>query len=171
MGQKGDRASKEPLAQRLYADGMTLVDISAQLDISETTLRRWKSDTWMPDQDIDQWDRARQQKRGNIQRLKDLFERELKFVEDAKEGTISSASMDALSKLGSLVQRWDAVERAEIAANTPAEVEIDRPKLFLENLEWIARILKDTDPEGLKVLARNFDHLIIAFKAEYAKAA
>jgi len=48
--------------------------------------------------------------------------------------------------------------------------EIDRPKVFLENLEWIARALKDTDPEGLKVLARNFDHLTDKFRSECLNA-
>lgn len=47
---------------------------------------------------------------------------------------------------------------------------IDRPKIFLEDLEWIARALQETDPEGLKILARNFDALTVKFKAEYLNA-
>jgi hypothetical protein len=48
--------------------------------------------------------------------------------------------------------------------------DIDRPKLFLENLEWIARVLQETDPEGFKVLARNFDNLTDRFKEECLNA-
>lgn len=171
MGAKGDRAAKEPLAIRLYADGKNLVDIGKQLDISDTTLRRWKSESQVPGEEIDGWDKARQQKRGNVQRLKDLFERELKFAEKSDAGSISSPSMDALSKLGALVQRWEVVERAEAMSQTEVKPDIDRPVIFLEILEWLAKELKDLDPEGLKVIARNFDALIVRFKAEHAKTA
>ncbi len=87
-------------------------------------------------------------------------------MEDQGAGTISSASMDALTKLGALVKRWEEVERAEAAASQVAP-EIDRPAVFLENVQWIAAKLKESDPEGLKVLGRNFDGLIIQFKAEF----
>jgi hypothetical protein len=58
----------------------------------------------------------------------------------------------------------------DIRPRGDAAVEIDRPKIFLENLEWIARALQETDPEGLKILARNFDQLTVKFKAEYLNA-
>lgn len=176
MGAKGDRAAKEPLAMRMYADGASLTDIAEQLDISDTTLRRWKSETirrWksesqVPGDDIDGWDKARQQKRGNIQRLGDLFARELKFAEDAEAGSISSAAMDALSKLGALVQRWEAVERARAEAAKPGDPDIDRPKIFLEDMEFVAEVLEEIDPEGLKILARNFDEIVRRFKEQSA---
>ncbi len=117
MGAKGDRASKEPLAMRLYADGASLTDISKQLDISDTTLRRWKSESLAGGEDIDGWDKSRQQKRGNIQRLKDLFERQLEYVEDLTPCEVSAPMMDTLSKLGSLVERWDKLEKAQIVAD------------------------------------------------------
>lgn len=112
MGAKGDRASKEPLAMRLYVDGSNLTEISRQLDISDTTLRRWKDDSRVPGDDIDGWDKARQQKRSNIQRLKDLFERQLEYVEGILPSEVSAPMMDTLSKLGALVERWDKVEKA-----------------------------------------------------------
>ena len=167
MGAKGDRAAKEPLAAKMYADGHSLTDISAQLDISDTTLRRWKSESQVPGEEIDGWDRARQQKRGNIQRLKDLFERELKHVEESEEGSITAPSMDALTKLGALVQRWDALERARLNLDRK-DPETDRPKLFLEDMEFVAEVLREVDPEGLKVIAKNFDTIISRFKEEHA---
>ncbi|MDF1592602.1 MAG: DUF1804 family protein [Desulfobacterales bacterium] len=170
MGAKGDRAAKEPLAMKLYADGASLTDISARLDISDTTLRRWKSESLIPGEDIDGWDKMRQQKRGNIQRLRDLFERELKFAEESEKGSISAPSMDALSKLGSLVRTWEAIEQAHLAQANERQ-NIDRPKLFLEHLEFMAEVLKETDPEGLKVLAKNFDFIVVKFKGKYAQAA
>ena len=112
MGAKGDRASKELLAMRLYVDGSNLTEISKQLDISDTTLRRWKDDSRIPGEEIDGWDRARQQKRSNIVRLKDLFERQLGYVEGLLPAEVSAPMMDTLSKLGALVERWDKVEKA-----------------------------------------------------------
>lgn len=110
MGAKGDRAAKEPIASKLYADGMTLTGISEQLDISDTTLRRWKEESRVPGDKLDGWDKGRQQKRGNIQRLKDLFERQLEYVEGLQPSEVSASMMDTLSKLGALVERWDKVE-------------------------------------------------------------
>ena len=120
MGAKGDRASKAPQAERLYADGRGLAEISRLLDVSETTLRRWKSDSQVPGEEMDGWDRARAQKRGNIARLRDLFERQLEYVEGLNPGDVSPPMMDTLSKLGALVERWDKVESA-IRAKTKAE--------------------------------------------------
>jgi len=42
---------------------------------------------------------------------------------------------------------------------------IDRPRMFLEHLEFIVQTLKEIDPQGLKIMSRNFDKLIAKFKA------
>jgi len=47
----------------------------------------------------------------------------------------------------------------------------DLPKIFLENMEFVAGVLKDIDPEGLRVLARNFDVIVNRFKEHYAETA
>jgi len=49
--------------------------------------------------------------------------------------------------------------------------EIDRPKVFLEDMEFIAETLKEIDPEALKVLGRNFEIIIQRFKERYAQTA
>ena len=110
MAQKGDRAATEPMAMRLYVDGHNLAEISRQLDVSDTTLRRWKSESAVPGDDVDGWDKARMQKRGNIQRLKDLFERQLEYVEGLTPDEVTAPMMDTLSKLGALVERADRME-------------------------------------------------------------
>ena len=50
-------------------------------------------------------------------------------------------------------------------------VDIDRPKIFLEDLEFVAGVMKEIDPEGLKVLGKNFDTIVKRFKERHAKAA
>ena len=49
--------------------------------------------------------------------------------------------------------------------------DIDRPKLFLEDIEFIAGVLKELDPEGLKVFGRNFDVIVARFKEDHEKTA
>lgn len=112
MGTKGDRAVKEPQAMRLYADGYNLAEISKQLDVSDTTLRRWKSESGVPGEDIDGWDRARQQKRGNIQRLRDILDEQLEYVEGLLPEERTSKTFDGLSKIAALVERVDKMEEA-----------------------------------------------------------
>jgi hypothetical protein len=80
-------------------------------------------------------------------------------------------ALDALST--SDPQKVFAFIRLEALANraekkTGDAPKIDRPAIFLEDLEFIASVLKDRDPEGLKVLANSFDVLIEQIKAKYA---
>lgn len=116
MATKGDKAILAPQAQRLYADGNTLSAIAAQLDVSITSLARWKSETIAPGQTMDEWDRARSQKRGNIQRLRDLWEDQLVHLENCTAEERTAQKLDALSKLGALLERWDKFEKTQRVA-------------------------------------------------------
>ena len=110
MAGKGAKASLEPQARRLYAEGLSLSDIAKQLDVSVTSLTRWKAETKAPSAEMDEWDRARTQKRGNIQRLRDLFEDQLFYLEGLHASKRSAPMMDTLSKVGALLERWDKME-------------------------------------------------------------
>lgn len=158
MAVKGDKARLYDVAFRMYtADNKSLAEIEAALGVSRQTLSLWKGDTRKPGDDLDEWDRAREQKRTNAQRLRALFDRELRALEEAPAGSLTTVGMDAVTKLGSLVHRWESMEK------TPS---FDRPKVFLENVQFIAGWLRENDPEGLKVLAANIDALTVAFKVE-----
>ncbi len=113
MATKGDKAVLSPQAMRLYADGITLSAISEQLGVSVTTLSRWKAESKKPGADTDEWDRARAQKQGNIQRLRNLFEQQLSYCEDLHPSERTSREMDALAKIGSLLERWDKIEKGQ----------------------------------------------------------
>ncbi len=113
MAKKGDKALLEPQAMRLYADGFALSDIAVQLEVSVTSLSRWKEDSKRPGTDMDEWDRARGQKRSNIQRLRDLFEDQLFYLEGLSAMERTAPMMDTLSKMGSLLERWDKIERTQ----------------------------------------------------------
>ena len=113
MAKKGDRALLEPQAMRLYADGFALSDIVGQLDVSVTSLAKWKEESKRPGADMDEWDRARTQKRNNIQRLRDLFEDQLFYLEGLTAMERTAPMMDTLSKMGSLLERWDKIEKTQ----------------------------------------------------------
>lgn len=117
MANKGDKAVLGHQAQRLYADGHSLTSIGEQLGVSVTSLARWKAETKDPNQTMDEWDRARSQKRGNIQRLRDLFEDQLAHLESCSAEDRTAQKMDALAKMGALLERWDKMERAQRVAD------------------------------------------------------
>jgi len=116
LATKGDKAVLGPQAQRLYADGYNLSAISRQLGVSVNSLSRWKTETKTPSETMDEWDRARSQKRGNIQRLRDLFEDQLAHLENCSAEERTAQKMDALAKMGALLERWDKMEKAQQVA-------------------------------------------------------
>lgn len=138
MATKGDKASLAPQAQRLYADGHTLSAISAQLDVSITSLARWKAETIAPGQTVDEWDRARSQKRGNIQRLRDLWEDQLVHIENCPAEERTAPKMDALAKLGALLERWDKFEKTQRVAEDVVK-EVTKAGLTPETANEIRR--------------------------------
>jgi len=40
----------------------------------------------------------------------------------------------------------------------------DPHRLFLEHVQFMMSVLKDVDPEGLRIVARNFDTIIEKYK-------
>lgn len=158
MAEKGAKAQLYDYAYRLYAtDGKSLTEIAVITGVSRQTLSEWKAQSQVPGEAVDGWDKARQQKRSSAQRLRALFDRELQALEDAPAGSLSPGTLDAVTKLGTLVQRADSIEQGQT---------FDRPKVFLENLRFIVGWLRDHDSEGLQVLADSFDAITLAFKED-----
>jgi len=169
MAKKSQGGVLLPCARRMYSEGLHIAEISRRLQVSEQSLFKWKYQSKKPGKDVDEWDRARIQRFENIQRLRDLFEREMNAAEAKAAGTITSSQVDALAKLSSMVQRWETIEKDANLKHAVEAREMDKPALFLEILEWIAKKLKQSDPQGLAILAKNFDLLAMDFKLEYTK--
>jgi transcriptional regulator with XRE-family HTH domain len=173
LASKGIKASLEPIAYRLYAQGWTLTSISERFEVSVTTLSKWKKATHRPGQDLDDWDLARQAHATRGDNLRRLFEDQEEYVLSLPVSSRDAKVHDALTKASANLRHWEDHQKAAAAAllaeTETAAVEIDKPAIFLETLEWIATKLRETDPEGLKVLARNFDMLVIQFKTEHAQ--
>lgn len=140
MAVKGDRARLEDVAFRMYADGASLTEISDSLGVSRQSLAEWKARTRRADMELDEWDRAREQKRTNIRRLKDLFENQLEYLEGLSAAQRTPGQMDTLSKLGALVEKWDKMERVQAAVET-VEKDADAMQLKPETLDYIKKVL------------------------------
>jgi len=162
MAEKGARTQLEPVARQMFIDGKSLTDIEAALNVSRQTLSAWKGQTKKPSEEFDEWDKARARKANFGIRMEALLERELTYAEERQPGAIEGASLDNLSKLGSLVVKFRAQESTAIG--------YDKAKVFLENIQWIVAWLKDNDPEGLKTLAADFDAMTMQFKTEQMNA-
>ncbi len=166
---RGERPGYEPLAVRLFAEGNSIQQIVAifkmrGVDISHVTLYRWKNESKQPSRNYDEWERARAQRNSGCQRIRDLLDREINAAELTSAGRMNGNTVDAMSKLLAMAQRWQQIEKEDADKNTP---KIDRPALFLENLQWIAGKLREHDPQGLKILAKNFDILTMNYKLEF----
>lgn len=138
MAKKGDRAYLEPQAQRLYAEGYSLTDIATRLDVSVTSLAKWKEESKAPSAPMDEWDRARGQKRGNIQRLRDLFEDQLAYIEGLHASKRDSKTADTLAKMGALLERWDKIEKAQEVADK-VEQQVKKAGISAEAVAQIRR--------------------------------
>lgn len=162
MADKGDKARLYDVAMRMYVDGSSLTDIEAALDVSRQTLSRWKADSQRPSDEMDAWDRAKQQKRGNVQRLRDLFERELTSLEESKAGSLNNVSIDAITKLGTLVQRWEQMEQAAALKDSA-----QRAALFLDFLRDLISFGGRHDADLVRVIENNFDAIVAWGQEKY----
>ena len=150
MGSKGDRANKEPLARQLYVSaGKSLEDIAEILDISRQTLSKWKADNG------DEWDEARGRRGSRLERLRRMFDEMLDELDQLHASKRDSRMMDALSKLGALLQR---MEESEATAQERSRTY--RASLFLDFVRDIIEYSTKNDPALLAALEDNFDDLI-----------
>lgn len=142
-------------AEELYiVDGLTLEQTAKETGISIQSIKNWSSE--------EDWPAQRREYRkalGEIKRKTVLLRK--KLIEKAFD------SLDP--QLVYAAARLENVAVKHATKKEDAEPDIDKPSLFLDNLEFMAGFLKDHDPEGLKVLARNFDALIEEFKKAYAQ--
>lgn len=142
-------------AEELYVlDGWTFQQTADELKISDRTVRTWAAK--------DQWqERRREYQQARRDARRDLIRLRRDLISHALE-TLDPRVVGAAVRVET-VARKDDRDKA-VVPDSPT----DRPRLFMETLEFIAGALKDADPEGLKVLAKNFDLLVEKFKAEYA---
>jgi len=143
-------------AEELYiVDGLTFEQTATETKVSINQLKNWSAaEGWREKRE--EYRKAKKDIRSTLMQL--------------RQKLAQAAAVDAdPQKIFAFIRLEALVEKKE-RKQEGAAVKIDRPALFMEAIEFIASFLKDNDPEGLKILAKNFDRLIETFKAKYAQA-
>ena len=142
-------------AENLYVyEGLTFEQVAQETGVSVSQLKRWSEDG--------QW---QEQKKERLQNLTELKRKRLQLHRaqlDKALGSLDPQDIYALSRLEAMSKR------SEPRKEQQKEVEIDRPALFLQDLQFVAEILKEVDPEGLKIVAKSFDLIVARFKQREA---
>lgn len=157
MAEKGARARLEPLAFRMFAEGQTLDQISAALGVSRQSLSEWKSRTRRAGEELDEWDRAREQKRSRLDRLRTMFDESLDaFEEMSPLHRLDSKLMDALAKLGALIEKWEGMETKArkqaledaVSAVAKESGKSGAPQISKETLDFIKEVVYGLAPSA-----------------------
>ena len=149
-------------AEELYIfDGLTYEQVVKETGVSLAQLKRWGKDGG--------WGDSRRERR---QQLSDIKRKKIELAQKLINKALTSADPQdvyAFARVARVVGLDGRDDRKNESAAGGAD--IDRPKLFLEDLEFIAGVLKDTDPGGLKVLSKNFETIVARFKEAHETAA
>ena len=166
MAEKGARAQLEPVARQMYVEGQSLTAISEALDVSRNTLTDWKSRTKAPADALDEWDKAREMKRGFDQRLEKIRDDIMREIEETTAVSIkgvSPALFDSLSKVDALLDRNRRAAREATDA-----IARQRGEMFLQFIKDLIEYGSKHDEAITSAIQDNFDELIQWGREKYA---
>lgn len=166
MAEKGVRAQLEPIAAQMYKDGQTLTAISEALGVSKNTLTEWKARTKSANSDLDEWDKARELKRGFEHRLEVIRDGILQEIEETTLVSIKNVSpalFDSLSKVDALLDR-----NRKAAREATDAIARQRGEMFLEFIKALIEYGSKHDPAITAAIQDNFDDLIQFGREKYA---
>ncbi|MBN1627113.1 MAG: hypothetical protein JW944_11365 [Deltaproteobacteria bacterium] len=150
-----DQEIREQAEELFTIEGLTLEEISRRLSISDRTLANWSaSGNWMERRKKHREDIA-SIKSNSFKLRKELARKALETLENMQ--SINPQDMHGFKSVLTMIEPKEKEKDQTV-------VDIDRPKLFLENLEFIVNVLKEIDQEGLKVMLRNLDEITRRFK-------
>ncbi len=143
-------------AEDLYVEARKPYErVSEATGVSVSQLKRWAREGSWREKRVAHLENKRSLK----QQLVKLRDTMLKKAVDSNDPNTAYAAL----KIVKLQMDSDKDQSMEA-------VEVDRPKLFLEDMEFVAETLKEIDPQGLKVLLQNFDVIVNRFKEQHAQA-
>jgi len=136
-------------AEELYViDGLTFDEVAAGTGIAAITLKKWAA--------AEDWRGKREEYRLSFKDIKsNIVKLRKKLFEKAVDSLDPQDVFAAVRLEGVELKRDKKEEKAP---------DIDRPKIFLEDMEFVAKTLQEIDPEGLKIFARNFEAITGKFK-------
>lgn len=166
MAEKGARAQLEPVARQMYVEGQSLTAIAEALDVSRNTLTDWKARTKAPADALDEWDKAREMKRGFEQRLEAIRGSIVTEIEEAAAVSIRSvppALFDSLSKVDALLDR-----NRKAAREATDAIARQRGEMFLQFIKDLIEYGSKHDEAITAAIQDNFDDLIQFGREKYA---
>ena len=166
MAEKGARAQLEPVARQMYVEGRSLTAIAETLDVSRNTLTDWKARTKAPSDDRDEWDKAREVKRGFEHRLEAIRESIMGEIEETtliSIKNVSPALFDSLSKVDALLDR-----NRKSAREATDAIARQRGEMFLQFIKDLIEYGGKHAPEVTTAMQDNFDDLIQWGREKYA---
>ena len=155
MGKEIDLETRFEAEDLYIIDGLTYEQVAARTGVSVSQLKNWAA--------AGGWREKRAEYRQSQSTNRVKVERLRQLMLDQALGSADPQAVYAAVRVQQMAARLEQQRRTEAEASTIV-AEVDRPKIFLECLEFIAERLKETDPEGLRILARNFEGLVDAFK-------
>lgn len=144
-------------AEELYVEqGLTYEQAAEELVVAVNTLKGWGKEY------------------GWTERKKEYLEAKRTLKENLRilrQNMMSKAAANLDPQDVYAVIRLEklALDRGRRTEDGGQRADVDRPKVFLEDLEFVAEVLREVDPEGLKILARNFETIVDRFKVQTAK--
>jgi len=166
MAEKGARAQLEPVARQMFVEGQSLTAISEALDVSRNTLTEWKARTKAGNSDLDEWDKAREMKRGFNQRLEKIRDGIMQEIEETTLVSIKNVSpalFDSLSKVDALLDR-----NRKAAREATDAIARQRSEMFLQFIKDLIEYGGKHDEMITAVIQDNFDDLIQWGREKYA---
>ena len=141
------------IAEETYVyEGLTLEQVSERTDIPMPTLKQWSSDGGWFQKKKEYRTAALEIKHNTIQLQKALTEKALE--------TLDPQAVYALARFRTATSKE--------AAQNDKEPDIDRPKLFMEDMEFAVKILQEVDPQALKLFGKHFGLIVRRWKDEHS---
>ena len=139
------------IAEEIYVyEGLTLEQVAERTDIPMPTLKQWSSDG--------DWFQKKKEYRTAALAIKhNTIQLQKKLTEKALE-TLDPQAVYALA-------RFRVATRKEVTQDQK-EPDIDRPRMFLEDMEFAVKILQEVDPAALKLFGKNFGIIVRRWKEE-----
>lgn len=148
MGQEIPWEIRERAEELYIVEGRTFEQVAADTGVSVSQLKRWAADG--------NWSARKKEYRQAFADIRKNTVKLRKALIEKALGSLDPQDIYAAVRLEAVTARTHA--RADRAA------EIDRPRIFLEDMEFVAKTLAEIDPAGLKVLAKHFDTIAARFK-------
>lgn len=142
-------------AEDLYVDdGFTYEEVAERLGVALNTIKNWaKKGAW------------RERRENKFEARRTYREKMSKLRQAMMDKVLEDMDPQNVYALIRLERLALDKEKKPDGGGSP---EIDRPKAFLEDMEFIATVLQEVDPAGMKIFARNFEIIVQRFKEREA---